>query len=896
MTAESSDSPYFLGVAAYGTATAPPHNLPDNGRPLWEGTTGFKTLGEWPEEELRTVTTALGSVAVIGHCLANDEDLHNTALQALCNNDAVQLTHLPGNYTTIIEQPESTSIMADLAGRRPIFMARHNGQVLVSSQATALAETTGAVADANQLMARIACPFVPELTNGRSHWQDIEALEGGQRLTIDAIGATVDVYDSLAPDSGATFEEAAGALCEALNIAVSRRAAQTLRKTTDFSGGFDSSSLGILTAGYLPEGEPLQGFIFYNSSHQASEGDIGHARRIAGSSSRIDLHEIDTAGHIPYQGLLDLPFRDAPDPGGLMPGGRERAYFRAIQQSGGQLHISGGSGDSVLVPDSSYLADIANYRGISRFIQDGLATARLNDVSPLEVWARSIRLGHSGVRTAFAVFANGIEKTGARTPDTLWGESKWLALDWLTPEARKQLSEFARQRASDLSLPDGLGIGDYYSLSMLRDEARSYDRVDKRAREYGLSFHTPFLDHQVIRACRLLPAWKQNDPREFKSLLVSALSGQVPTEVFERQTKGDYTSDLYLGIRTAMPQLIQLLSDSVLGDLGIIEPKKVLRVLECMSTEKFSIAALNELVATELWLRRLNSYQLPPPLARNRPAAVSTQKGNLEKQRIESETSGKFYTFSPNVYAAAAKDGSLIFLSENRRNYSTTSPTAGRFLQALNAQSGNIGSAMTYLQRIYPGISTDTLRTDFMKFVTKAVGEGLLTVSGSPMTNIIAKQGSNKAHRPSNEVLAAWNRDETETPLKIQDVAITVGAFAVALTLKRLPFRWSPKLLHSLHVLWATRDATNEEAAQAFATTHSVTRWHLGRVACLEESLTSAVALALRRRRVAWCVGAAFDPARPHAWIEVDGSPIGTGKQLDYVPFMSTRNLQPKNP
>lgn len=72
-----------------------------------------------------------------------------------------------------------------------------------------------------------------------------------------------------------------------------------------------------------------------------------------------------------------------------------------------------------------------------------------------------------------------------------------------------------------------------------------------------------------------------------------------------------------------------------------------------------------------------------------------------------------------------------------------------------------------------------------------------------------------------------------------------------------------------------TREATLAEAERV----HCAVRW-IGlflptRVACLEESVATALTLALLGRRVTWCHGVCADPIEFHAWLRVsDGSPV----------------------
>lgn len=47
------------------------------------------------------------------------------------------------------------------------------------------------------------------------------------------------------------------------------------------------------------------------------------------------------------------------------------------------------------------------------------------------------------------------------------------------------------------------------------------------------------------------------------------------------------------------------------------------------------------------------------------------------------------------------------------------------------------------------------------------------------------------------------------------------------------------------------------------------------RTACLEETVAAMLALALTGRRAGWCHGIAADPIRLHAWLSLDGCPVG---------------------
>lgn len=84
---------------------------------------------------------------------------------------------------------------------------------------------------------------------------------------------------------------------------------------------------------------------------------------------------------------------------------------------------------------------------------------------------------------------------------------------------------------------------------------------------------------------------------------------------------------------------------------------------------------------------------------------------------------------------------------------------------------------------------------------------------------------------------------------------------------------------------WTTRrcrqSATPVEAASMTTAVRSAARHRSGRVACLEQSLAAVLMAGLRRRSIQWCIGARLMPYASHAWIEIDGRPIGEPEHRD---------------
>ncbi len=104
--------------------------------------------------------------------------------------------------------------------------------------------------------------------------------------------------------------------------------------------------------------------------------------------------------------------------------------------------------------------------------------------------------------------------------------------------------------------------------------------------------------------------------------------------------------------------------------------------------------------------------------------------------------------------------------------------------------------------------------------------------------------------------------------------------FVLAVVLLRFPLEHSVAFVEKLKRR-TVRPATREEAEAFVAAVRRSAHWFPGRAACLENSLAVALAALLTRRFVDWCIGARLMPYAAHAWIEVEGTPVGEPSEPD---------------
>lgn len=100
-------------------------------------------------------------------------------------------------------------------------------------------------------------------------------------------------------------------------------------------------------------------------------------------------------------------------------------------------------------------------------------------------------------------------------------------------------------------------------------------------------------------------------------------------------------------------------------------------------------------------------------------------------------------------------------------------------------------------------------------------------------------------------------------------VALLGAALAV-----RLPFAVVHRAVRATRGRWASAPEDPRRAEEYLAALRRTARRFPGRAACLEISLAAVLLSAAHRRRLDWCLGAAPDPFRFHAWVACDGAAV----------------------
>ncbi|MGH8886739.1 MAG: lasso peptide biosynthesis B2 protein [Egibacteraceae bacterium] len=204
------------------------------------------------------------------------------------------------------------------------------------------------------------------------------------------------------------------------------------------------------------------------------------------------------------------------------------------------------------------------------------------------------------------------------------------------------------------------------------------------------------------------------------------------------------------------------------------------------------------------------------------------------------------------VHTATDETGCLVLLDEGSGRWHALNPT-GALCWGELARTGDLDAAIAMVASRYPDVPAEQVRADLLRLAGELLRCGLLTPAAVGKAMAVAPRA--------------------DLPVSPADLLAVLTAFPVALTALRLGFGRAIRLVALLRHLPA-RPASVREAQTAVHAAALVARWYPGRAACLERSLTAVLSAALRRRRLDWCLGAAADPRRFHAWVEAEGQPV----------------------
>jgi hypothetical protein len=676
------------GPARIGSAGATGHDgetvHPVGSHLLWGDPDPLWAVGDWRPDEIRLVKADADTrIAVLGVCGASDEELR-VGLLAARGGALRHLTVWPGSYTAVVQVGRRVTVCGDLAGARPVFYTPWAGGTAYATAALPLADLIEANLDFGHLAALLAAPDVPAALHDSTPYDGVRRVPPGHALILRAGAREVAGYEPVASlavaappaDPDHAVDAVRDALVEAVRVRLAaprhipdldpgpvpgmgpaeRRAARGMPAPgigADLSGGPASATLALLAAG-LPgmpgtllghgtgAGERLLAVTFNDLAVGGREAELERAGALAANPR---LHHVVVTGAeetLPFADL-GVPLTDEPGPS-LVSAARHRARLA----SGSADHFTGHGARQVLDAHPARLADLLMDRRRRHLVRPVAALAKADGsvLVPARVYGAARRLARTSYRAGLELLAERLlhrrfdepgGAVGASLAALTWGRPG-PAARWLTGEALAEVSVRLQHATQRSGVGPGQRPGDYRARAALARHAADLRVLEQAAEIRSQRLHAPFLDNQVVRACRALPEALRVQPGARAAILRTVLEGAGVTGLppgWGAPSHASTAAAHRTGLRVAADSLVDLFGSPLLADAGLVEARVVRKAVRAAASgEPLPLDGLADLVSLEVWLQRLlarrgSCWTGTPARARAVPAAIAPQRSAL---------------------------------------------------------------------------------------------------------------------------------------------------------------------------------------------------------------------------------------------------------------------------
>jgi asparagine synthase (glutamine-hydrolysing) len=510
---------------------------------------------------------------------------------------------LHGCFHLAVSVGGEVRVQGNLTGVRRVFHVPAGTVTIAADRADVLAHLTAAAVDESALALRLLFPQTPHPLDTQPIWDGIHAVPGDCFLSLDPTGRPGVIRWWHCPPPQEPFADSAARLRQVLRAAVATRSDTGLPVSADLSGGLDSTSLCFLAA----EQGPL--VTFRQQSADPGNEDPAWAQTAA--------HALPDADHV-VADLSDLPGKYAPpgdsDPEDVYFWMRSQADLRAIASklaaTGSRVHLTGHGGDEVLATGPAHLhllarrhpltamRHIRGHQAIRRW-QTSTVLRELLDGSNYELWLR---------RCGDHLLEPPLER---RTANLSWAGPPRLP-SWVTPRAAELVTDRLHQAAQQQPRPLAPTRYQHQTLYYAGVTGRIVRQTCRIFHASNVALETPYLDDRVIETALAVRPQDRGHPGRYKPLLTEAMTGIVPDRNLTRTTKGQFGAEVYRGLRRHRAHLLDMLDDSILAGIGLIDRDAVHRAVSATYPTSEPLWQLEMTLACEHWLRTQQSMARTP--------------------------------------------------------------------------------------------------------------------------------------------------------------------------------------------------------------------------------------------------------------------------------------------
>lgn len=509
--------------------------------------------------ELSSIATQLAvndaKVWLIGEVLSPLEEIRSAFKQFLQNQNPASLLFLRGNYQTIVAFADQLWLFPDLANVRSMYYATIKSRLYFSSHLSAIHQYMNTPLNIDW--------FKHSLLTGESHlneespYKGIYSIPPTYGLRVTEKGCSLFRAWKPEDEQPLAVEEAQEMLQKELSNAVHLRC-KGKRVTSELSGGLDSSTLTWLAA-QVGQVKALTMI----GKEETEDAQI--AQQVAKSSASIHQYILSYEEAPIYADMerikSDLPISF------LWSAANGQAIWKWAKENNSDIHFSGEGGDAVLEANMSYLSDLFARGKWKTGVTHAIGWARKKKDSPWKWIMSSIH-------------------------------KKWNSS---TPPIRAEWYRFGPERDSRGFFKETPWLPTLKNIWMVGNV--SYGMRDL-AEQLGVSVSVPFFDHPILRIClRVLPEERTN-PIVYKPLLKKAFASTLPACLLNRDSKGNYTPDVYHGVRQRYDWFHETFREMRLAELGLVDSLSFGKTLNRFAMGlSIPLWEFNHTIALELWIR-----------------------------------------------------------------------------------------------------------------------------------------------------------------------------------------------------------------------------------------------------------------------------------------------------
>lgn len=511
---------------------------------------------------------------------------------------------LNGMFSFVIWDAQKEEVFAarDRIGIKPFYYYLDDRRLIVASEIKAILEDPDVRREPNYPAIIDYLNFMYVLGD-KTFFKGINKLLPGftLRLTRDRKLEISEYWDlRFGRNDGMDERTAAGCLLDTLRDSVRIHLRSDVPLGCHLSGGFDSSAVTCLAAGFYKAENRLSTF-----SGKFDEGpfydETGYAKLVAAHAGS-EYHEVIPAVDSFPEVMKRLVWvMDEPAVGpGIFP-----QYFVCKLASQHVKVVLGGQGGDELFGGYPRYFLASGFNGQA---ENSVLSSRVND--------------NTSEFNRFNFFMGYLKRRGLKR--TMYKTIQYLMMR--SSGYRQKWKRFSTSMTFDNSLLGPAILPDYHSYDpgskffsyvdkdnaaevfdkLLYHDFKSYlpallQVEDRTSMSVSLESRVPLLDYRVAELAASLPPSLKVKMGEPKYILKQAVRGIVPGEILSRKDKKGFPTPINLWFKSNLsPYLKEKLLDKYASDRGIFNPKSVQRMIDSKDDNSWELWAL---LNVELWFR-----------------------------------------------------------------------------------------------------------------------------------------------------------------------------------------------------------------------------------------------------------------------------------------------------